>query len=53
MPSDASVAAWLAEAESIPASDQAPTRGRRPANVRRLRTTLRPAGRPSRRTRDA
>ena len=49
MPSDASVAAWLAEAEAIPEVEEPPARGRgRSANVRRLRARLRPAGGTSR-----
>jgi len=48
MPSDASVAVWLAEAESIPEAEPAPARRGRPANVRRLRARLRPAGGTSR-----
>ena len=52
MPSDASVAAWLAEAESIPETEHPAARGRaRAANVRRLRARLRPAGGTSRPTR--
>jgi len=48
MPSDASVATWVAEAESIPEAEPAPARRGRPANVRRLRARLRPAGGTSR-----
>ncbi len=52
MPSDASLSAWLSEAEAIPAAEQPPTRGRaRTTNVRRLRARLRPAGGSSRPTR--
>jgi NAD+ synthase (glutamine-hydrolysing) len=53
MPSDASVAAWLAEAESIPETEHAAPRGRGRTNVRRLRARLRPAGGTSRPARGA
>jgi NAD+ synthase (glutamine-hydrolysing) len=50
MPSDASVAAWIAEAETIPEAIPVAARARR-TNVRRLRARLRPAGGTSRPTR--
>jgi NAD+ synthase (glutamine-hydrolysing) len=47
MPSDASVAIWIAEAETIPETVAVAARARR-TNVRRLRARLRPAGGTSR-----